>query len=83
MSKELMITPDLRATVESHPNIKEVHFTQVGHHYFNVHEYKGKKYGRIDTVNILNEKTNKPVPVQSPMLNTLIVKTLTRKEICE
>lgn len=76
-----MITEALRTTVIDKPTIKEVHFTQHGHHYFNVHEFKGKKYGRIETMKILNDKTNKPVEVKSPILNTLIVKTITRKEI--
>jgi hypothetical protein len=58
---------DLRSTVESHPNIFEVHFDAQGQHYFNAREHDNVKFGQF-----LNGL---------PILSSRITETKTREEV--
>lgn len=58
---------ELRSTVESHPNIFEVHFDAQGNHYFNAREYNEVKFGQF-----LNGL---------PILSSRITETKTRAEV--
>lgn len=68
------ISDDLKNTLITHANVKEVHFSAKGHH-FNVYEYKGVLYGRILESQILDPKTNKMTLVRTPILATRILET--------
>ena len=75
------ISKELAETVESHPNVQEVHFAADGHHYFNVFKHGKENYGRIATVPT-KDKDGKVIQVKAPILETRIVETLSREDIC-
>lgn len=75
------ISKDLQNTVIANDHIDAVHFTAAGHHYFNVHEHKGDKYGQIAETTIL-DKNSKQIKVKTPMLSTKIVESVLREEVC-
>lgn len=58
---------ELRGTLETHPNILQVHFDNEGNHYFVVHERDGAKFGKF-----LNG---------FPIISSRITETKTREEV--
>lgn len=72
---------ELCETLETHPNIEEVHFTKEGEHYFNVYEHSGKKFGHIIVNKVRDTKKNVTVTTKVPNLKTIISETSSRDEI--
>ena len=75
------VSKSLQDTVRENSHINEVHFTGEGHHYFNVHEHKGDKYGRIDESAKLSADGRSTVKIHSPIIKTKIVETVNADEI--
>lgn len=84
------ISKALHDTLQEMEHIEEVHFTEKGDHYFNVHELReknkptGKFYGRLDYKQVKNgtngDKTLYKV-VEAARPDALIVKTLSRDKV--
>lgn len=75
------ISKSLRETVESNPNISEVHFNADGGHHLNVYPHGGVLYGRITETTVMDTKTNKPKKLRAPLLKTRIVESVTREQV--
>lgn len=65
---------NLKETLKGAPGLEKVYFSADGEHYFNVHEHKGEKYGRIEKKGKMNDK-GKRVVVLIPVESTKIVDT--------
>ena len=71
--------PELKNTLLDNPEIKEVHFSKDGHH-FNVYEYQGQLYARINEIKTVDNNGREKV-TRIPILTTRIIETAKRSEI--
>lgn len=78
-----IITKELQETVATNEHIKEVHFTQDGHHHFNVHEHEKKKYVQVFRDKVIDNKTGKKIDRVVPNLKTAIVETISRDQVLD
>lgn len=80
---DVKISKELQETVKAHPHIKEVHFTDNGHHFFNVHKIDSDKYGRtsVETVKVSTKDGLEVKTRNVPVEETKIVKSLSREEV--
>jgi hypothetical protein len=72
---------ELCETLETHPNIEDIHFNKEGEHFFNVYEHSGKQFGQITVEKIRNKEKNVTTTVRTPILKTLIVESASRDEL--
>lgn len=75
---KIAISEELKATLVSNPNIKNVHFTEDGQHHFNVFDQVELSAPDPKTGKRTGKKTGKKVPAGS---NKVIVETLSREEV--
>lgn len=75
------ISEDLKNTILTHPNIKDVHFSVDGKHHFNVYAHGTELYARIHKDNVIDKKSNAVIEVKTPVRSTLIVESISRAEI--
>lgn len=90
---------DLQATLREYPHIEEIHFTESGDHFFNVHELTevnkagkqvgkgtGKRYGRFKLEDFCYKTVGERKfykKVRVHTPETMIVETLTREQVLE
>lgn len=73
---------DLKTTVEGKDPSRKIYFDAQGNHYFNVHEYKGDKYARINKSSKVDEDSpTKKITIKTPVESTKIVEIKTVGDI--
>jgi hypothetical protein len=84
------ISRELKETIETHPNIEQVHFDAEGNHYFQIYDFKASKledpkltgkYGRIDEKMWQSNSDGTQKLIRIPDMLTRIVETIDREDV--